>query len=121
MAEVDEDKEFEMEMMQKHHDDMVSTIKSIKFPEQKDNSAIILKLELAVEKLSAKLDVIKQPKITVEKTEINQTEVVSLLKDLIKEIKALKDNEAKEKKKEFSVDVYRNPMGYIQSANIKEV
>ena len=87
MAKVVNKEEFEKQKAKKHHAEMVAAIKAIKIPEPKDNSAVILKLEETISQLTDKLSTLEQPKITVQKTEINQSEVLSLLKQLIKETK----------------------------------
>jgi len=78
-------------------------------------------LNSAVELLTKKLEVLQSPKITVQKTEINQKEVVNLLQELINEIKALKAQESKEEeKKQWTFDVIRDNNGYIQSVTAKQ-
>jgi len=112
--------EFIMEMLQKHNKDLIAAIKGIKFPQSKDNSDLIKRVESAVLELADKIKNQPVPKVVVEKTEINQKEVVSLLKDLIQEIKLLNKNEKKEEKKDLVFDVVRNPMGYIQSVIVRK-
>mgnify|MGYP006344209833 CR=1 FL=1 len=110
---IDKD-EFELILMKNHHKEMINAVKGIKLPEAKDNSELINKLESAIKLLTVKLDTLQSPKITVEKTEINQKEVVNLLQDLIKEVKALKVTEVKEKK-DWTFNVIRDINGNIQS------
>lgn len=111
--------EFNRIVAERKHKEMLSAISNIKIPESKDNSELIVKLEGAIKLLTGKLDVLQSPKITVEKTEINQKEVVNLLQDLIKEVKALKVAEVKEKK-DWTFDVIRDINGNIQSVKVKQ-
>lgn len=111
--------EFIMEMLQKHNKDLIAAIKGIKLPPNKDNSDLIKRVESAVLELADKIKNQQPPKVVVEKTEINQKEVVSLLKDLIKEIKALNKEEKKEEKS-LTFDVVRNQMGFIQSVIVRK-
>lgn len=117
--------EFMIEMMSAHHEEMVAAVRSIKIPEPKDNSEAISKLDGVLKLLTDKLDKIQPQKITVEKTEINQKEVVTLLKELILEVKALNKKEMKEsvikdEKKEYVFTIQRDNYGYIQSVKVKQ-
>lgn len=102
----------------KNHKEMLSVLKSIKLPEPKDDS----ELQGLIKLLTAKLEVLQSPKITVEKTEVNQKEVVNLLKELISEIKSLNKQEKKEEKekKDYIFTVNRDNNGYIQSVTAKQ-
>ena len=86
--------EFQRLLMKKHHAEMMDVIKGIKFPQPKDNSALMQKIDTALGVLIAKLEVISAPKVNVEKTVIDQREVIGALKDLITEVKALKLQES---------------------------
>jgi len=107
--------EFNRIVLNKHHKEMLTAIKSIKIPEPKDESELIGRLNSAVELLTKKLEVLQSPKIVVEKTEVNQKETVNLLKELIVEIKALKPE-----KKEYTFEIVRDDFGHIKSVNVKQ-
>jgi len=72
-----EELEFERELADKRHNEIVDVLKAIKIPEQKDSTKFIVNLEDAIRKLSDKVSKIEQPNIVTEKTTINQTEVVN--------------------------------------------
>ena len=112
--EIDKD-EFELIMMNKHHKEMLTAIKSIKIPEPKDESELIGRLNSAVELLTKKLEVLQSPKITVQKTEINQKEVVNLLQELITKIETFNV------KKEYTFDVERDDYGTIKQVKVKQI
>ena len=112
--EIEKDK-FEMIMMKKHHKEMVNAIKSIKIPEPKDETELIGRLNSAVELLTKKLEVLQSPNITIEKTEINQKEVVNLLQELITKIETFNV------KKEFTFDVVRDDYGTIKQVKVKQI
>jgi len=116
--------EYQIELMEKHHKEMINAIRSIKFPESKDNSDIVNKLNSLCDILCKKLDNLPQPKVTVEKTEVNQSEVIGILKNLVMEIKSLNKEEKKEdnreEKKRFSFDIVRDNFGNIQSVIAKQ-
>jgi len=111
--EIDKD-EFELIMMNKHHKEVLTAIKSIKIPEPKDESELIGRLNSAVELLTKKLEVLQSPKITVQKTEINQKEVVNLLQELITKIETFNV------KKEYTFEIVRDDFGHIKSVNVKQ-
>jgi len=111
--EIDKD-EFELIMMNKHHKEMLTAIKSIKIPEPKDETELIGRLNSAVELLTKKLEVLQSPKITVQKTEINQKEVVNLLQELITKIETFNV------KKEYTFEIVRDDFGHIKSVNVKQ-
>lgn len=116
--------EYQIELMEKHHKEMVSAIRNIKFPEPKDESAILAKLNSSIELMVKKLEVLQSPKITVEKTEVNQKEVVDLLKNLIASVDKLSQQEVKEvkdEKKEFSFSIVRDDFGNIKSVKAKQI
>lgn len=116
--------EYQIELMEKHHKEMVSAIRNIKFPEPKDESAILVKLNSSIELMVKKLEVLQSPKITVEKTEVNQKEVVDLLKNLIASVDKLSQQEVKEvkdEKKEFSFSIVRDDFGNIKSVKAKQI
>jgi hypothetical protein len=123
--------EFQRVLMKKHHKEMMEVIQGIKFPQPKDDSVLLKNIELTIKLLTAKLDLLQSPKITVEKTEVNQKDVIATLKDLITEVKALKAQEVKEvivekkeekkeEKKVFTFTVHRDNNGYIQSVTAKQ-
>jgi len=112
--EIDKD-EFELIMMNKHHKEMLTAIKSIKIPEPKDETELIGRLNSAVELLTKKLEVLQSPKITVQKTEINQKEVVNLLQELITKIETFNV------KKEYTFDVERDDYGTIKQVKVKQI
>lgn len=118
--EVD-DEVFERKLMDKRHKELVTSIKSIKFPEAKDNTELYTKINSAITELTTKLSKLESPKIVTEKTTINQTEVVNSLKELIKEMKSLKESLTKvEAPKEWVFTVNRNFGGFIQSVTAKQ-
>lgn len=116
----EEKDEFMMDMMETHHEEMVAAIKSIKIPEPKDNSDVVNRLNHLCDTLCKKLDNLPQPKVTVEKTEVNQGEVIGLLKNLISEIKTLNKEEKKEEKRNYTFDVIRDDYGNIKSVNVRQ-
>lgn len=119
--EVD-DEVFKEKLMHKRHREIVDALKSIKVPEQKDNSELIVKFNSAIAELTDKLSKLESPKIVTEKTTINQTEVVNSLKELIKEMKSLKPLLTKEESpKEWVFTVNRNFGGFIQSVTAKQI
>jgi len=71
-------------------------------------------LNSAVELLTKKLEVLQSPKITVQKTEINQKEVVNLLQELITKIETFNV------KKEYTFEIVRDDFGHIKSVNVKQ-
>ena len=84
--------------------------------------------------LLKELSLISAPKVNVEKTVIDQKEVISVLKDLITEVKALKLQEAKEviedkkedkiekkeEKKSYTFTINRDNNGFIQSVTANQ-
>ncbi len=113
---------FERKLMEKRHKELVSSIKAIKFPEAKDNSELINKFNSVITDLATKLSKLESPKIVTEKTTINQTEVVNSLKELINEMKLLKDSLTKtESPKQWEFTVNRNFGGFIQSVTAKQI
>jgi len=126
--------EFQRLLMKKHHAEMMDVIKGIKFPQPKDNSALMQKIDTALGVLIAKLEVISAPKVNVEKTVIDQREVIGALKDLITEVKALKLQESKEviedkkedkiekkeEKKNYTFTINRDNNGFIQSVTANQ-
>jgi len=117
-----EELEFERELADKRHNEIVDVLKAIKIPEQKDSTKFIVNLEDAIRKLSDKVSKIEQPNIVTEKTTINQTEVVNSLNEMIKEFKSLKDSLTEKKSpKEWEFNVVRNNFGFIQSVTAKQI
>ena len=113
---------FEREVAAKRHKDLLSAVKSIKIPEAKDNSELLNKFNSVIADLTTKLSKLESPTIVTEKTTINQTEVVNSLKELIKEMKSLKESLTKvEAPKEWVFTVNRNFGGFIQSVTAKQV
>lgn len=122
--------EFQRLLMKKHHSEMIDVLKGIKFPELKDNSVLMQKIDTTLSVLAAKLDVISSPKVNIEKTVVDQKEVISVLKELITEVKALKLQEAKEvvvekkeeakEKKNYTFTINRDNNGFIQSVTANQ-
>lgn len=117
-----EEIEFERELAQKNHNELLDVLRKIKIPEPKDNSDIVRAFESNIKILADKIANIHPPKIVTEKTVINQTEVVNSLKEMIKEIKSLKESlSKKETPKQMEFNVVRNNFGFIQSVIVKQV
>ncbi len=113
---------FERKLMEKRHKELVATLKSIKIPEPKDDSELIKNVTKAISDLTIKLSKLESPKIVTEKTTINQTEVVNSLKELIKEMKLVKESLTKvESPKQWEFTVNRNFGGFIQSVTAKQI
>jgi len=122
--------EFQRLLMKKHHAEMIDALKGIKFPQPKDNSALMQKIDTTLSILAAKLDVISSPKVSVEKTVVDQSAVINALKELITEVKSLKVQEAKEvvvekkeeakEKKNYTFTINRDNNGFIQSVTANQ-
>ncbi|MFA7287680.1 MAG: hypothetical protein WC055_02270 [Melioribacteraceae bacterium] len=111
--------EFQIEMMESHHKEMIAAIRSIKFPEQKDSSPVLQKLNSSIDSMISKLNALQSPTVNVEKTD--QTEVTNLLKELISSVNKLGEKEEKPEKKEFIFDIVRDGLGNIKSVKAKQV
>ena len=117
------DREYARNLRSKRLKDLLAAVKSIKLPEAKqvDLSPIITKIEQLTNAFLEKTNEIGNPKVVVQKSEINQTEIVNSLSELIKEIKDLKSSMNKpSKQKNWVFDVVRNSQGFIQSVNVKQ-
>jgi len=122
--------EFQRLLMKKHHTEMIDALKGIKFPQPKDNSALMQKIDTTLSVLAAKLDVISSPKVNIEKTVVDQSAVINTLKELIIEVKALKSQEVKEvmvekkegvkEKKSYTFTINRDNNGFIQSVTANQ-
>jgi len=122
--------EFQRLLMKKQHAEMIDAIKGIKFPESKDNSVLMQKIDTTLSVLTAKLEIMSSPKINVEKTVVDQSGVINTLKELITEIKALKTQEVKEvmvekkeevkEKKNYTFTINRDNNGFIQSVTANQ-
>lgn len=120
--------EFKKEEERRRHKDLLDSnkallaaVKGISIPEQKqvDLEPVVAKIEAISQYLSDKLTQVSRPKVVVEKSEISQTEVVSSLKELIKEIKDLKKQISKPSGG-YKFNVERNGQGFIQSVNVEQ-
>jgi len=122
--------EFQRLLMKKHHTEMIDALKGIKFPQPKDNSALMQKIDTTLSVLAAKLDVISSPKVNIEKTVVDQSAVINTLKELIIEVRALKSQEVKEvmvekkeeakEKKNYTFTINRDNNGFIQSVTANQ-
>lgn len=120
--------EFKKEEERRRHKEMIDSnkallaaVKGISIPEQKEVNLepILTKIESISQSLADKMNQISRPKVVVEKSEINQAEVVSSLKELIKEIKDLKKSISKPSGG-YKFNVERNGQGLIQSVNVEQ-
>jgi hypothetical protein len=76
-----EELEFDRALAEKRHEELISALRNIKFPEAKDHSKHFEGLEKVILNLADKIELIKQPKVVTEKTTINQ--ITNYLESLV--------------------------------------
>jgi hypothetical protein len=109
--------------MEKRHRELLKAISGIRMPDiqSPDLTPVVDRIDVLTQRMFAQLKEVSRPSIVVEKTEINQTDVVGLLKELNKEVKSLQSTiSAPKPKTKLHFDVIRNSGGFISSVEISE-